>query len=532
MEAPTVSDTESGAKRYERLKSDRQHFLDMARDCAKLTLPFVCPPDGMSAGQRLAQPWQSIGSRGVNNLSAKLLLALFPPNTPFFKLAVDRFELKKINKDPKLKTQLEEALSEIEQAVLTELETSAVRPTVNEALVHLIITGNGLLEVTEENTLKFYRLDRYVVQRDPMGHPTLIIIHETVAPEALPDKFLKQVQKINPLTGPKGENKPDQKLQPATKNVDLYTVIERVSKTKWEVWQEAFGKVIPETESVYPADKLPFIPLRFTKIDGEDYGRGLVEQYIGDLGSVDGLQQSVNEGAVAAAKVLFLVKPNGTTDAKELAEANNGDFVQGNEEDVKALQLQKFYDFKTAKEEKDSIEARLNAVFLILAGLQRDAERVTAEEIRALIQELETSLGGVYSVLAQELQLPLAAAYMARMAKSGRLPKLPKKVVRPTITTGVEALGRGNDLQKLDLLVKDIAQTFGPNAVPRFVNASEYLARRAAALGITAKGLIRTEEEIAQADAAAQQQAQATTLTEKVVPVAAKAMADAVAPQT
>ena len=38
----------------------------------------------------------------------------------------------------------------------------------------------------------------------------------------------------------------------------------------------------------------------------------------------------------------------------------------------------------------------------------RDAERVTAEEIRMQAQELETSLGGVYSRLAIGFQLPLA----------------------------------------------------------------------------------------------------------------------------
>lgn len=514
---PTSTDSSSAAARYQALAVDREPFLTTARDCAKLTIPYVLPPAGLSSGARLAQPWQSAGSRGVRNLSAKLLLALFPPNTPFFKLAVDRFELKKVAGDAKLKTKLEEALSEIEQAVLTELETCAARPTISESLVHLIVTGNGLVEVPREGALKFYRLDRYVVQRDPMGKPTLLIIHETVAPSSLPEAFLKQVRKAEQKDG-------DKHGQKSPKNVDLYTVAERVSADKWDVWQEAYGKELPDSYTSYPADKLPFIPLRFIKVDGEDYGRGLVEECLGDLISHDGLSQALTEGSVAAAKVLFLVKPTGTTDAEELAKANNGDFVQGNEEDVKALQLQKFYDFRTAKEQADTIEARLNAAFLVLAGLQRDAERVTAEEIRALIQELETSLGGVYSVLAQEYQLPLASALMARMASDSRLPKLPKKVVAPTITTGVEALGRGNDLQKLDLLVKDIAQTFGPEAIVRYVVAGEYFTRRATALGINTKGLIRSEEEVAQSDAAAQQQATTQELTSKVAPVAAKAL--------
>lgn len=508
----------SAAARYTALKGNRDPFLRMAQDCAKLTLPFVAPPEG-SDGQRLPQPWSSVGSRVVNNLAAKLLLALFPPNVPFFKLAVDRFELKKLANEPKAKSMLEAALSEMEQATMTELETSAARPTISEALVHLLVTGNGLVETPPSGALKFYRLDRYVVQRDPMGNPKLIILHESVAPSSLPAAFLKKITGVNPQTS---KNSPDAKVEAKDKTIDLYTVAERQDAGKWEVWQEVKGQEVPDTLATYPAGKLPFIPLRFVKIDGESYGRGLVEQYFGDFNSLDVLEQAITQGAVAAAKVLFLVAPNGVTDAQELAEAANGDFVAGREEDVKALQMQKFYDFRTAQEKITGIEQRLNAAFLVLAGMQRDAERVTAEEIRALINELETALGGVYSVLANELQLPLASAYMARMAKDSRLPKLPKKIVAPTITTGIEALGRGNDLQKLDLLVKDISQTFGPEAVVRYVNAPEYFRRRATAVGINTNGLIRSEEEVQQADQAATQQAQQQELISKVAPVAAK----------
>lgn len=519
--AKVMQPEQSAAARFEALKTDREPYLSQARECAKLSLPFICPPDG-TKGQRLPQPWQSIGARCVNNLAAKLLLALFPPNTPFFRLSVDRFALKKISKDAKLKTALDSALSEIEQGAVSELEAAFARPTISEALTHLLVTGNGLIEVTDEGPLKFYALERYVIKRDPMGAPQLIILHECVSPSSLPEDFLKKIRGINPLTeSPKAKKEKDESHH---KNIDLYTVVERESATKWVYWQEAKDTEIEGTRGTCTNEKLPYIPLRFIKVDGEDYGRGLVEQYFGDLNSLEALSQALAEGALAAAKVLFLVSPNGLTDAKELAEASNGDFVAGREEDVKPLQMQKFYDFRTAKEEKDSIEQRLNAAFLVLAGLQRQAERVTAEEIRALVNELETSLGGIYSVQAQEFQLPLAACLMARMAKDNRLPQLPKKVVKPTITTGVEALGRGNDLQKLDLMVKDIAQTFGPEAVARYVNAGEYLRRRAAALGVNIDGLIRSEDDIAASDQQQQQQAVASDITSKVAPVAAKAL--------
>ena len=70
--------------------------------------------------------------------------------------------------------------------------------------------------------------------------------------------------------------------------------------------------------------------------------------------------------------------------------------------------MQKFNDFRVAQESAQKIEERLAAAFLLNSSVQRDAERVTAEEVRFMAQELESTLGGVYSVLSQEFQLPLS----------------------------------------------------------------------------------------------------------------------------
>ena len=45
----------------------------------------------------------------------------------------------------------------------------------------------------------------------------------------------------------------------------------------------------------------------------------------------------------------------------------------------------------------------------------RSAERVTAEEVRYMAQELETALGGVYSILSQEFQYPFVNLLLGRM---------------------------------------------------------------------------------------------------------------------
>ncbi len=75
--------------------------------------------------------------------------------------------------------------------------------------------------------------------------------------------------------------------------------------------------------------------------------------------------------------------------------------------DVTILQSQKSIDLQIINKTINDLETKLAKVFLLNSSLQRSEKRVTATEIEYMAQELETSLGGVYSVLAQELQLPL-----------------------------------------------------------------------------------------------------------------------------
>ena len=56
-------------------------------------------------------PYQSVGSRGVTNLASKLMLALFPPQAPFFRLDVDELVYKQIEGDPKQKATIEQGLA-------------------------------------------------------------------------------------------------------------------------------------------------------------------------------------------------------------------------------------------------------------------------------------------------------------------------------------------------------------------------------------------------------------------------------------
>ncbi len=476
----------SAAGLYAKLESDRWPFLQRAMDCSKYTIPTLVPPRGHSNATKYYTPYQAIGARGVNNLASKLLLALLPPNSPFFQ--IDDFTLEQLTKQEGMRAQVEEGLNKIERAVQSEIEAGAIRVSAFEGMKHLLVSGNCLMYTPDEGGMRIFPLEKYVVRRDPMGKVLDIVVKETVSPATLP----ADVQEL--LGYAEGD---DEKQEEASheKTCDIYTHVE-FEDGGWHVYQEIKGKIVPKSEGTYPKDKSPWIPVRFTKIDGENYGRGYVEEYLGDIKSLEGLSQAIVEGSAAAAKVLFLVNPNGTTSQQTLAEADNGGIVEGNAQDVTVLQLQKYNDFRVALETIARIEERLAFAFLLNSSVQRNGERVTAEEIRYMAGELEAALGGIYSILSQEMQLPLVNRIMFSMERKKKMPTLPKGTVKPVIVTGMEALGRGNDMNKIQLFLQAAAQVA---QLPPEINKDDALKRIGTSLGIDMKGLVKSPEEIQQA---------------------------------
>jgi hypothetical protein len=264
--------------------------------------------------------------------------------------------------------------------------------------------------------------------------------------------------------------------------------------------------------------------LRFNTVDGEDYGRGRVEEFIGDLRSLNGLSQALVEGASVASKVVFLVSPSATTKPQTLSKAGNGAIIQGRPEDVGVVQVGKTADFSTAAQMAQSIEKRILEAFLVMNV--RNAERVTAEEVRLTQLELEQSLGGIFSLLTVEFLVPYLNRTLLILQRSNQIPKLPKDVVRPKIVAGINSLGRGQDNESLTRFMATIAQTLGPEALVKFVNPAEAITRLAAAQGIDILNLVRTPEQLEELKQQQMQQMAQKSLVEQTGQIAGTPLMD------
>lgn len=471
---------EQGAKKtYERLKSDRQPYIDRAVDCAKVTIPALFPKENDDKSTKYETPYQSVGARGVNNLASKLILALMPPNSPFFRLGMSDQVLAEYmnNGQEDTKAQVEQALMMIENRVMKYIESNQIRVTVQEALKQLIVAGNALLFLPPaEGGIKLYKLMDYVIQRDGLGNVVQIVTLDKVAYATLDETVQNLI---------KTDKKPEDLI-------NVYTHICR-SGENYLSYQEVEEEVIQGSEQTYPVIKTPYIPIRMVKMDGESYGRSFCEEYLGDLNSLENLSKAMFKLSTIAANIYFLVNPNGVTRVKKLENATSGDFVAGRKEDVEVLQLDKYYDFNMTKAQADAIENRLSFAFLLSSVVQRNAERVTAEEVRTVASELEDTLGGVYSILSQELQLPLVRRILNQLQSTGEVPNLPEGTVEPTITTGLEALGRGHDLEKYATVLNLISQIPGAQEM---INWNVMLLNLFTGVGVETEGLIKTQQQI------------------------------------
>lgn len=478
------------ADEYQRLTPKREPFLKRGREYAALTIPSVLPPLGYSDTSDLTEPYQGFGSRAVTNLSSKLLTAMLPVGLSGFRLRVPNQTLIK-SQNLSAPPEIEQGLARSEMLMNSEIERSAWRMPTITTLQLIIVTGNALEQMQPDNSIRTYRLDSFVVTRSGDDKLLQIIIEDMQSPDSLE---------------PAARSVVDPKKLKDDNDIPVYTVYRRKRNGDYDSWQEIDGKMIPGSRGSYKADVLPVWHIRWSIVPKSAYGRGKIEEHIGDLRAYDNYSRSRQEGAAMAARHITLVRPNaaGGNLRQKIAKANNGDVLAGNPDDVHMLQFENVTGIQLAADAMKELAPQLAAAFLLSSDLRRDAERVTAFELRMLAEELESALGGVYSLLSQELSKPRLRRLVHQMHDRGQLPKWNKDMVDTQVTTGLEALGREQDVMRVQSAGQVVAGL--GEGVMEYVKVPVLLQK--AFNGLQLSDCVRTDAEVQQMrDQDAQRQA-------------------------
>ena len=159
------------------------------------------------------------------------------------------------------------------------------------------------------------------------------------------------------------------------------------------------------------------------------------------------------------------------------------------------LQFTNVTGLQIASEEVRRLTEVLASAFLLNSGLRRDAERVTATELRMMAEELEGTLGGVYSMMSQEMQRARLERLMIQMIEQEQLPPFEADLIEPQITTGLEALGREQDVNRVQAAAQ-IVQMLGPEMSLDYVKMPDLLTKAFNGLGLPQ--VVRSEQEAQQ----------------------------------
>jgi len=520
LDYPQYSSSElKGSSIWQELNAKRSGHLVTARQCAELTKPRIQPPDGFSENEELHQPRQGLGAEAINTLTSKLSLTLFPPNVPFFKISVDEILLHKILGDinktevAKIRAELDYTLSQLEVAAMNLFNAYGWRAAINKALTSCVVTGDSLLILDEQtNKLRFIRLDNWACIRDASGSLVQLIIREYVHKSTLDKSILSLLD--------------DTKEDVLT----FYSLISRVNKDSFKLIKFIEDQQIPNSKKTYTSKELPFLLSPWDLAVGENYSRGLVEDHLGDLRSYEALSIAIGEYAAIASKIIPLVNPAASIDIEEFTNSANGQPLPGRKDDITFVTVDKYMDMRSVAEEKELVEQRIKRAFLMTSSIQRNAERVTAVEIQMMSRELESALGGVYSLLAVHLQMPIANFCLNKvehMIQQSLAPLLHSDALSIKVTTGIEGLGRHHEFQSIGMFLSAI-QPF-TTLIQSDIKVSGILKKLATALSLNINDIIKSEEEKAleaQAQQQALQQQQLADMVSKGVPNAIKGISD------
>ena len=514
------------AEEFSSQDSERQPILERARQCAALTRPWILPQVGQSQTNKMPEVFTSLPGRGIANLEGRLLMSLYPVGTPFFRLVpAARIRYNK-SQDPAQVQAFSQALSLYELLAMAKLESADVGSAENrrrggfrsrkrQAITQILVTGDCLEQLTDDYRVRVFRRDQYTTVRDSSQEVISHIIKEKVDPLSLPIEIITNFLSDEVSMA---MDKPH-----SSRTVDMYTRCKWQPQSRvWIIEQQINGKTIQISEE--PVS--PFICTPYELVPGEHYGRGFVESNLGDIRSLNELHERLLDFAGMASKFVPCIDYNSQVVSRDLAKPS-GEVIQarvlgGQVQDIAFLSVNKSQDFQVVYQTAMSKRQDLATAMLMESESAPKGDRVTAFQISRVAAELEGALGGVYAPIADSQQVPLVERLMWQMSRDSLMPKLPGGSIEIEALTGLAALSRENDKQKILQLVSTMTQ-FGPEAANR-INIGVLFDTLLRQSGIYEPGLIKTDEQLSAEATASMQQQQEMMAQEQMVKTSSNVM--------
>ena len=143
----------------------------------------------------------------------------------------------------------------------------------------------------------------------------------------------------------------------------------------WEETQE-IDSVPVDYKATYTEKLCPYFTVKWNHVNGDMYGRGLVEEYAGDFAKLSELSQALTEYELQSCITLNIFNPAGNFDIDRAEQAVSGDWISGQRESVTTYEVGDYQKIAALASEIQEVSNRLSGAFMS-SGNVRDAERLT-----------------------------------------------------------------------------------------------------------------------------------------------------------
>ena len=491
-------------KLYKQNATARSRYLDEAVEIAELTCPSLEPlPTGTSGSafsstkelyrrssttdNSLNRPYSNAGASAVNGLASTLTSTLSPTNVRFFRLIPDP----SLNLGEEDSRRVGEIFVTQERRIESFLAQFNFLGFSNSAIRRMLVEGSCAVKVDANNGFMLYPLRSFTTTRR-FGTVETIILEEVVAVE---DR--------------NGE----------TKELSQYILVDK-AKRKVYVQREGERKARLTDEN---SDQYFVFSAEIPTLD--DYARSYYADHVGLLNAINEGSRALIEAQKSASWNFLIFTGSSEVPLHRIANIKNRDVIRLQT----ANDIVPFHGFGTKISEWSFVAQKLRddeqrILALSAVGLQSRAAQInTATEVNAIRAELDAIVGAVSQTISDtfhknvitallstlEIKQGIGGAFLAQGVSIDD--DTLSKLITPIVTTGVPALNRENDSEKLLTGLLNLSRVVGPNIL-QFVNVPQVVKTYLDGLRISTEGLINIEmanQMMAQQQAMIQQQQQA-----------------------
>lgn len=517
------------AEAWRILEKFKTGAMARAVECAALVDPMLFPSSlygrnrtawaSKRAGYHLQAPIQGDAAFFVATLASRINRDIFPRNPQRLGLHLDPLaqyfledpanpgEPSQEELTPQIEQEIEQTLLRVAKKLLLRFQQRKVFSRMETFQRGGIVTGSGMYKLVKKAPPRMFRLDQYVLDRDPYGQLLTWILCETLDRDMLPAKA-RAAFEASPTSVAMTRAKNEGAYK---REVELYTVLQRQPNTEGDVeiddsqavyyeWQEIEGKKVGDKPGIHPkGSTMPYRYVPFIQVADELYGHSKVEQHYGLHKTYEALSEMLVLSAAASARRIKIINKASGIKLDEYLRAPHLGAVYGDHKQIGEAEGQSYSDSVSAQKMWEYLSKALQMVYGISEF--EPVERRTGKEVDAKTEQTAIVTGSAWAQQVDDVHTPFVKFYLEEMIDedpnllritSGK--KTILKLITPAVQTSLDAFSMDDEANRIATLTQ-LAEMYAKGVLTSTLDESRFIKRCATVLGLNIQREALTAQE-------------------------------------